>query len=152
MPKNIYTDAMSRIKQDGKGKITSANRVVSLVQHMQAEVESIDRKMNKLIKVMKDTDEDYLEQLMDWQDDFSKIAVCVHQLIYDIERDSTALRFSSDDEDMDDVVDLEEEDEELSEDEEPDTDDLEFVAPEGEVSAEEDDYDEDTDTIESDEY
>lgn len=152
MPKNIYTDAMSRIKQDGKGKITSANRVVSLVQHMQAEIESIDRKMNKLINVLRSEDEGYLEQLMDWQDDFSKIAVCVHQLLYDIERDSTALRFSSDDEDMDDVVDLEEEDEELSEDEEPDTDDLEFVAPEGEVSAEEDDYDEDTDTIESDDY
>ena len=150
--RNTYVEAMSRIKQSGKGRLVSGNRVVSLVQHMQAEVESIDRKINKLIKLMKDTDEDYLNQLMDWQDDFSKIAVCVHQLLYDIEKDATALRFSSDDEDVDDVVDLEEEDEELSEDEEPDSDDLEFIAPEGDVSAEEDDYEEDTDTIESDEY
>lgn len=151
MPKNIYLETMSRIKKAGNGKIVSANRVVSLVQHMQAELESIDRKMNKLIKVLKDEDEDYLEQLMDWRDEFSNIAACVHTLVYDIERDSTALRFSSDDEDIDDVVDLEEADEEVSDEEEPDSDDLEFIAPEGEVSAEEEEtYDEPTESISDD--
>lgn len=153
MPKSVYTEAMSRIKQAGKGRVLSGNRVMSLVHHMQAEIESLDRRINKLIKVMKDEDEDYLSQLMDWQDDLVPIATCVHQLVYDIERDATALKFSSDDEDMDDVVDLEEEEEELSEDDEPDSDDLDFIAPEGPVEPEaETDYEEDTDTIESDEY
>lgn len=153
MSRNIYIEAMSRIKKDATPRSLSGNRVVSLCHHMQAEVESIDRKIMKLMKLMKDTDEHYLEQLMDWQDDFSKIAACVHQLFYDIEKDNTKLKFSSDDEDMDDVVDLEEEDEAMSEEEEPDSDDLEFIAPEGPVEAEDEtDYDEDTDTIESDEY
>lgn len=153
MSKSVYTEAMSRIKQAGKGRVVSGNRVMSLVHHMQAEIESIDRKMNRLIKLMKDEDEHYLEQLMDWQDDLVPIATCVHQLVYDIERDATALKFSSDDEDMDDVVDLEEEYEELSDEEEPDSDDLDFIAPEGPVDPEGDtEYDEDTDTIESDEY
>lgn len=151
---NIYTEAMSRIKQSGKGKLVSGYRVVTLLHHIQAEIEHVDRKLERLSKHLGEDSDDYVpeysEQLKVWSEDFTKVKSCVHQLFTDIERDATSLRFDSKDEECDDVVDLEEEVEELSEDEDPDTDDIDFIAPEGPVSAEDSEYDEDTDTIESD--
>lgn len=152
---NIYVDAMSRIKQSGKGKLVSGYRVVTLIHHLQAEIEHIDRKIERLNKYLGEDSEDFIpeysQQLKVWSEDLAKVKSCVHQLFTDLERDATSLRFDSKDEDLDDVVDLEEEVEEQSEEEDPDTDDLDFIAPEGHISAEDSEYDEDTDTIESDE-
>lgn len=152
---NVYTEAMSRIKQSGKGKLISGYRVVTLIHHLQAEIEHIDRKIERLHQYLgEDVDiKEYEDQIDAWAADLAKVKQCVHQLFTDLERDATSLRFDSKDEDCDDVVDLEEEDEQPSEDEEPDSDDLDFIAPEGPVDAECDsEYQEDTDTIESDDY
>src|SRR5687768_3587974 len=98
----VYVQALDKIKKAGKGKIVSGYRVVTLIHHIQAEIEHIDRKLAYLSRALGEDCSnwipEYSDQVNAWSKDLDQVKVCVRQLFTDLERDATSLRFDSKDE------------------------------------------------------